>query len=518
MDTNKILLTVDDIFRMKGVQPGYDPTDLEYEQAVKTAEDLNKQKLQAAMMPEQSMPQYITLTNKDDNSTIRGIIEGGKFREVPVDKITTPQGTFALQTATNAAPIYLPDGSVAQNYTGDPTMGAPAPTIGGAGMAATNAPTAAPADASPLAYAIPRRRDDSRQARWTSLQSGQRHPATNPRPIMAYNPADFELVETPTGSAPPYNPADFDLVDDGQTGLIEGVGNSIKRGWTMSQMASEMEKPAPDPQRVAALQQEMQAAPPSDEYMTVMDDRRAPEESWTAFKSAPVKVLAELMGESFSAFAGQMIEKAPNRVAIGLGAGAAMGAPVAGIGAVPGGFIGAGAGFAEASGAASYSLEMAGGVLEAMEQAGVPLDNPEALGQALQDPQRMQLAREFAQRKAVPIAIFDGASAVIGGRMFGGGKVTSAMQRLGQGMAETFTQAAMGASGEASGQLAQSGGITSGRAILAEGVAEIPTGLVEIGAGQLSQAGATANQPAATAPAAAGRRTPTRTLHPAARR
>jgi hypothetical protein len=175
---------------------------------------------------------------------------------------------------------------------------------------------------------------------------------------------------------------------------------------------------------------------------------------------------------------------------------------VAGIGAVPGGFIGAGAGFAEASGAASYSLEMAGGVLEAMEQAGVPLDNPEALGQALQDPQRMQLAREFAQRKAVPIAIFDGASAVIGGRMFGGGKVTSAMQRLGQGMAETFTQAAMGASGEASGQLAQSGGITSGRAILAEGVAEIPTGLVEIGAGQLSQSGATANQPAATAPAA----------------
>jgi hypothetical protein len=326
---------------------------------------------------------------------------------------------------------------------------------------------------------------------------------------MAFDPTQpFEVVEDPqaqAGGAPRFDPSQaFEAVDDGQTGLIEGVGNSLKRGWTMSQMAREMEKPAPDPQRVVALQQEMQAVPPSEEYMTVMDDRRAPEESWTAFKSAPVKVLAELMGESFSAFAGQMIEKAPNRVAIGLGAGAAMGAPVAGIGAVPGGFIGAGAGFAEASGAASYSLEMAGGVLEAMEQAGVPLDNPEALSQALQDPQRMQLARDFAQRKAVPVAIFDGASAVIGGRMFGGGKVASAMQRLGQGMAETFTQAAMGASGEASGQLAQSGQITSGRAILAEGVAEIPTGLVEIGAGQLSQAGATANQPAAaTAPAAA---------------
>jgi len=297
-----------------------------------------------------------------------------------------------------------------------------------------------------------------------------------------------------------YNPADFELVDDGQTGLIEGVGNSLKRGWTMSQMASEMEKLAPDARRVAALQQQMQAAPPSEEYKAVMDDRLASAESWTAFKSAPVKVLAELMGESFLAFAGQMIEKAPNRVAIGLGAGAVMGAPVLGIGAVPGGYIGAGAGFAEASGAASYSLEMAGGVLEAMEQAGVPLDSPEALAEALQDPQRMQLARDFAQRKAVPVAIFDGASAVIGGRMFGGGKAASAMTRLGQGMAETFAQAAMGASGEASGQLAQSGQITSGRAILAEGVAEIPTGLVEIGAGRLSQAGATVNPPAATAP------------------
>ena len=142
MDTNKVLLTVDDIFRMKGARPGYEPTDLEYEQAVKTAEDLNKQKLQAIMMPEQAAPQYITLTNKADNSEVRGIMEGGKFREIPVDKVTTPKGTFALQTATNAAPIYLPDGSVAQNYTSDPTMGgAPAPGIGGAGMAVTNAPT-----------------------------------------------------------------------------------------------------------------------------------------------------------------------------------------------------------------------------------------------------------------------------------------------------------------------------------------------------------------------------------------
>jgi hypothetical protein len=89
---------------------------------------------------------------------VRGIIEGGKFREVPGrQNHHAASGTFALQTATNAAPIYLPDGSVAQNYTGDPTMGAPAPTIGGAGMAVTNAPTAAPAQTpapSPTPYPV----------------------------------------------------------------------------------------------------------------------------------------------------------------------------------------------------------------------------------------------------------------------------------------------------------------------------------------------------------------------------
>ena len=184
MDTNKILLTVDDIFRMKGVQPGYDPTDLEYEQAVKTAEDLNKQKLQAAMMPEQAIPQYITLTNKADNSEVRGIMEGGKFREIPVDKITTPSGTFAMQTSTNAAPIYLPNGSVAQNYTSDPTMGgAPPPGIGGAGMAVTNAPTAAPMQA-PAPSPTPQQLREGSVVR----QNGVTYKITNGVPVPITGP------------------------------------------------------------------------------------------------------------------------------------------------------------------------------------------------------------------------------------------------------------------------------------------------------------------------------------------
>ena len=287
---------------------------------------------------------------------------------------------------------------------------------------------------------------------------------------------------------------------EGKT-ILGTIGDAFKRGWTMGDLAREMEAPQPNADRVFALQQEMQKLPPSPEYVTTMRDDVSPAESWQAFKSNPVGVLGELMGESLAAFGNQMIEKAPNRVAIGLGAGAALGAPVAGIGAVPGGFMGAGAGFAEASGAASYALEMSSGILEALEKSGVPMDDPQAMRAALADPERMQVAREFAQRKAVPIAIFDGGSALIAGRL--GGKPASALAKVGEGFAETFLQGAMGAAGEASGQLAQSGEIRSARAILAEGVAEVPTGLAEIGVGALTQNAADANRPAGTAPAAA---------------
>jgi len=149
-------------YMFRGVRPGqkvgYGPDDIRPEQHdanQKAYEYYTKKSIDQMVTVQQPAqpPQYITLTNQADGSEVRGIMEEGKFREIPVDKITTPKGTFALQTATNASPIYLPDGSVAQNYTGDPNIGAPMPSIGGAGMAVTNAPTNAPvATPSPTPY------------------------------------------------------------------------------------------------------------------------------------------------------------------------------------------------------------------------------------------------------------------------------------------------------------------------------------------------------------------------------
>jgi hypothetical protein len=323
---------------------------------------------------------------------------------------------------------------------------------------------------------------------------------------MAFDPTQpFEVVEDPqaqAGGAPRFDPSQaFEVVDDGQTSLIEGGVKAVKRGLALSRLASEMEQPAPDPAKIIEIQSEIAQNPPSAEFKTVMDDNASPQESWSAFTRNPVGVVNELMLDSLSSYASQMFEKAPARVAIGTGAGVAIGTPAFGVGAIPAGATGALAGFAQSGGAASYSLEMAGGILESLEKAGVNMGSPEELGAALQDEQRMQVAREFAQKKAIPVAAFDTVSALIAGRVMGA-KPATVLQKLGKGMVETAIQSVLGMSGEAAGQLSQSGKITSVRQIGAEGIGEIYPGMIEVGVGTGVQA-MQGQQPAASAPAAA---------------
>jgi hypothetical protein len=145
-DTNKYLLTIDDIFRMQGRQAGFTPSDFEYEQAQKTINDLNKSKLESMMSPELAAPKYVTLTNNADNSEVRGIMEGGKFREIPADKINTQQGMYSMSNPTNAVPIVDPNTrQQLQGYAAEANYGgAPAPMAGGGAFAGTNAPTPSP--------------------------------------------------------------------------------------------------------------------------------------------------------------------------------------------------------------------------------------------------------------------------------------------------------------------------------------------------------------------------------------
>ena len=287
---------------------------------------------------------------------------------------------------------------------------------------------------------------------------------------------------------------DRTLVESAQKTIGE-AGNAVNRGLALSRLASEMEQSEPDPAKIIEIQREIAQNPPSAEFQMVMNDNATPQESWSAFTSNPVGVVNELVLDSLASFGSQMIDKAPARVAIGTAAGAGGGAVVGGVGAIPGGAMGALAGFAQSGGAASYSLEMSGGILESLEQAGVNMGSPEELGAALQDEQRMQVAREFAQKKAIPVAAFDTVSALIGGRLLGA-KPATVLAKLGKGAVETAIQSFLGMSGETAGQLSQSGEITSVRQIAAEGVGEIGPGAIEVGFGTGMQVLQRGQQPA----------------------
>lgn len=269
---------------------------------------------------------------------------------------------------------------------------------------------------------------------------------------------------------------------------IGNIGNAAKRGYLQSRLATELSQEKPDANRVIELQSAMRQAPPSPEYMTAMNDELTPAESWNAFVSNPASVMGEMLTESLVSFGEQMMDKVPASLVVGTAAGTAAGAPIAGVGAIPGAAVGARAGLTQASFSASRTLEASDGILRSLEEAGVPMNDPQALATALQDPERMQVAREFADKKAIPVALFDAGSMLLGGRLLGQ-KPVSVMQKIGRGAIETAFQSLLGMGGETAGQFNQDGRITSGRAIMAEGVGEIAPGMAEVAMGaRLQQA------------------------------
>lgn len=311
---------------------------------------------------------------------------------------------------------------------------------------------------------------------------------------MAINFIPDDTVATDQNDPQPVVPIDFVPDDDFGVGFqaeerdverdniiirsIGGIGNAAQRGYYQSRLATELQQEQPDANRVIELQQAMQQVPPSPEYVAAMNDDLTPQESWNAFISNPVGVMGEMLTESLVSFGEQMIDKAPATVAIGTATGTAGGAAVGGVGSIPGAAIGARAGMTVASFSASRALDASEGILRSLEEAGVPMSDPQAMAAALNDPERMQVAREFADKKAVPVGLFDAASMLLGGRLLGQ-KPLTALQKIGRGGIETAFQSLLGMGGEAAGQVLQDGEITSGRQVMAEGLGEILPGTAQ---------------------------------------
>jgi len=131
-----------------GIEPGrkIDPKSEEFKFISDQAKKFNDARMKALSAGPASEPRYMSLTNADGRAIDVMIKPDGEPIVVNPQTLNTQQGMFTQVNPTNVAPIIDPrTGQQVMGYVADPTMGgAPAPGIGGAGMAVTNSPTAAP--------------------------------------------------------------------------------------------------------------------------------------------------------------------------------------------------------------------------------------------------------------------------------------------------------------------------------------------------------------------------------------
>jgi hypothetical protein len=180
-------------------------------------------------------------------------------------------------------------------------------------------------------------------------------------------------------------------------------------------------------------------------------------EFWKTFASNPVESLANVIASS-----------------------AIVGAPAIAAGAI--GSLAGPAGTAAATFGGSYSVESSQSILDALKSADVDISNPEQVEAAFTDPQVMEKARDFANKRGIPIAIFDAATAGIAGKFIGPALKEVATPTTKAVLAatgkEVLTQAAGGAAGEFSAEVA-AGQEISAKEIALEALGEIGSGVTE---------------------------------------
>lgn len=260
--------------------------------------------------------------------------------------------------------------------------------------------------------------------------------------------------------------------------------NAVKRGSVSAEQADIVgpfaDKPDNDKiKRLAELQKSMDNIPASEAYQK-FNQSKGLNEALKNFTSNPVKILAELTGESLSA----MAQYGGSRIATGAATGAALGSVVPGVGTASGAGSGIMVGLADTS----LGLEYTSKFIESLMDAGVDMKDPESIKKAFGNEDLISSARSSALKKGIPIAIFDLISGGVAGKIISK-PAKSIVGKIGQGAIEFATQALMDASGEAAGELT-SGEDLSAPAIIGEAVGGIGTTPIEVGI-----AGATFNAP-----------------------
>jgi hypothetical protein len=157
------------------------------------------------------------------------------------------------------------------------------------------------------------------------------------------------------------------------------------------------------------------------------------------------------------------------------------GAAGAGTGAVTGSVIpvlgtaaGAAAGYA---GATSLALEYSSSLMGALRDAGVDITSEDQLKEAFANPEKMSEARTYAEKRGVPVAIFDAVSGGLAGKLFKTAAKATTKEIIKAGAKETAVQAALGGAGETTAQLVADGKLDARQIayeMIAEPVSAIP--------------------------------------------
>ena len=296
---------------------------------------------------------------------------------------------------------------------------------------------------------------------------------------------DFQTFDTLLGSRDMTFTENAGRVIGEVVQTVQKIPELVQHGWTQGQIDTEINHAVPDAEKVATLIDQQKDIKPT------KTQQRAQTPSETiipgGFIENPVSWLTELFFTSASTMLPQVLERAPENLALGMVAGAAIGTaygtPVLGVGALPGAIAGVVLG---AGTAIPISLDQASKVQAQSELLlgklkdvyGVDINNHDELVAALSDTKLINKIKGDVYFAAETQGFFDGIAAT-----FGGGIAKTVINKFGSGfaakvvgeMGEFAFQAASGMAGEAGKQVITSGKVTSPADVVAEGLGEMPS-------------------------------------------
>jgi hypothetical protein len=223
----------------------------------------------------------------------------------------------------------------------------------------------------------------------------------------------------------------------------------------------------------AEHEEKAKALPLSDATQDFLDESRGVD-VWTALGAAPLTVIAELGARSGYA------------MVPGMAAG------------VAGGAVAGPVGFAAGMGLGSARVDYAHTIVGKLKEAGVDFTNAESIINAVEDDELMLRAQTESFVRSVIVGGWDGASALLGGKMLAPAMKNVFLQEVTNLAAQMPMQALFGMAGEFFGQTIGEGTAVADvdfRDVLAEGVGELSQAPIETGGAVLAGArGSTENR------------------------